>query len=135
MGFTRRTLRLIFEDPEFEGLEIRALPMTIGQLLEVGRFDQDDDKPTTLGQKVDRYLPDLAAAIIDWNHEELDGTPTPHDVAGLRSLDPAFVLRIINAWAEAAAAVLRPLEPRSNDGEPSQEASLPMEVLSPNPPS
>lgn len=129
MGWTRRTLKLVFEAPEFEGLEVRIRPMTLAQLLDVGRLDKGNG---TNAESIDRYTPFIADALLSWNVEEDDGTPVPATVDGLRSLDLDTLLALVRAWTDATVGVAPPLEPSSNGGELSLEVSLPMEVLSPS---
>jgi hypothetical protein len=72
----------------------------------------------------------LAGALVSWNAEDEDGQPIPADMGGIRSQDLDFNMKIINAWTDAIAGVKAPLPQTSADGQPSVEASIPMDVPS-----
>jgi hypothetical protein len=73
----------------------------------------------------------LAGALVSWNAEDPDtGMPIPSTMEGIRSQDLDFNLKIINAWTDAIGGVSAPLPETSTAGEPSVEASIPMDVLS-----
>jgi hypothetical protein len=150
MGFVRqsKTYRLTFEDPEFEGLEVRARSVPVGTLVELiglasvverGTGSLTADETKAVGQ----LFAGFGKALVSWNLEEPilddDGEPTgevrpvPATVEGLYSQDLEFVMQIISAWMEAVGGVAAPLGQRSADGAPSLEASLPMEPSSPSP--
>lgn len=134
MGFEARTYKLVFEDPGLAGLEVRARGITIdemvrlqyllglgGQLLAVERADERDELYQV-----------LASGLLGWNLEQ-DGTPVPCAVERLRAQEWPLIVEVARAWLEAARGVPAPLGPSSNGGQPSEEVSLPMEVLSPSP--
>jgi hypothetical protein len=141
MGFVpkKKTYRLRFEDSDMEGLDVRAGSLTVGAMLDLSRLaDTARDNP----DEADRMFGEFARALITWNVEvdaaDDDGVsrqPVPPTLEGIRSLDVDFALAVIKAWLEAVSGVPDPLAGRSNSGQPSPEASIPMEPLSPGPPS
>lgn len=70
-----------------------------------------------------------ASVLISWDLTE-GGVEIPATAAGLRTLDLAQLMRVIQAWQRAVMNVELPLAQRSADGEPSEALSLPMEPLS-----
>jgi hypothetical protein len=139
VGFQLRTYRLVFEEPAFEGLEIRTRGATIDDAVAWnGLFSGEVDllKPGEANEANRQRLYEvLVDRIIGWNLEGEDGQQVPCTVETLRGLEASMVLAIGRAWMTASAGVSRPLEQPSPNGQPSPEASIPMEVLSPNPPS
>ena len=129
MGYARRVLRLVFDDPDLEGFEVRVRPLSVGQVTDLGTMDKD----LPPGQAFERYLPAFVAALVDWNLEEPDGTPVPATLEGLRSLDIPFATALIRAWTAGTAGLSPPLAQPSPSGQPSAEPSIPMEVLSSSP--
>ncbi|HZN70561.1 MAG TPA: hypothetical protein VFC00_02590 [Micromonosporaceae bacterium] len=132
MGFVNdRTYKLVFADPEFAGLEVRARSISIRKMLEIAKFDRND---LDEGQ-VELLLATFAKALVSWNLEEPEGEPVPATLDGLYAQDIGFVMQIIFAWMEAVAAVPTPLREKLSGGKQFPEVSLPMETLSPSPPS
>ena len=130
----RRQFVLVFEDPEMEGLEIRAASTSTGNLLDL--MDLADMDRAQLREQKDR-LTELFGKFIDcvreWNleHEGPDGepVPTPRTVEGLLQHDPDFVLDITMAWMDGVVGTPGPLDKTSADGRPSAEQSIPMDDL------
>lgn len=144
MGYKRgKVYRLVFADPEFEGLEVRAKSVPTGDFLKItelmslkdsGGFTADDkDKLTDL-------FATFADALIDWNVEDderdeqgnLTGrdVPVPPTLEGLLTQDLDMVLEIIKAWMDAVATVPDAVGKGSVSGVSFPEASLPMDPLS-----
>lgn len=137
MGYQRKTYRLVFEDEEFEGLEVRARGGSIDHLVSLTTLMRAGDeliKPDGQAKRDELYQL-LAGRLIDWNLDDDQGQPVPLTVETLRQQDWPLVLGIARAWMRATAGVSRPLEPDSPDGQQSLEVSIPMETSSPNPPS
>lgn len=142
VGYTpkRRTFVLEFDDPEFDGLEVRARAVPVGQFLDiVGLADAVDAGgfgELTQEQTVQAFtatanlLSSFADVLVDWNVENEDGSPVPATLEGLRQQEFTFVMQIIRAWMAVAAGASDPLGPASNDGAQSVEVFLPMETLS-----
>lgn len=133
MGYVReRVLLLTFEDPQYEGLQVRVRSLSIGQVLDI------IDPPTGEGGVRDQALLNaqrLADGLVSWNLEYPDGTPVPMTVDGILSQDRELITDINSARLREAVAVPAPLDQPSPDGGQSAEPSIPMEVLSAAPPS
>lgn len=152
-GFVRKSLRLVFDDPELEGFEVRARRLSIDELLDVtalrslaGAKDDSEEVRASMA-KVYAVLggdPETAkrGVLLSWNLEEPvderdpDGpkAAVPLSAETLARQDMPLLMSIVNAIAEATTAVPRPLEATSSAGVPSVELSLPMEPLSPSQP-
>ncbi len=135
MGYERPILNLVFADPEMEGLEVRAQRLSIAAVFRVTELSELPVKDLR-GGKLDELLALLADALVSWNLEErrrdLEDCPimpVPLTGEALNRQDIPFVTAIAGALADASAAVPRPLEPTSSDGQQSLEVSLPMELL------
>lgn len=127
-GYKRPTLKLIFADPEMDGLEVRAKRLNIGNLFRVAALADMGHGLVQREEKLTELFEALGASITSWNLEEDDDTPVPTTPAGLRGQDMRLLLAITHSLIEASAGVARPLEQPSPGGEPSLEASIPMEV-------
>jgi hypothetical protein len=122
VGYQRPTLKLVFTDPEMDGLEVRARRLSIGELLHITSLASDENAGT------DDMLAALAAALLSWNLEDADGAPVPLTADGLKGQDYLLLEEIKKALIEASWAVPPPLSTPSTDGTPALEASIPMEV-------
>ncbi|MFI0768629.1 hypothetical protein ACH4TQ_27640 [Streptomyces sp. NPDC021218] len=127
MGYRpkRKTYTLSFEDPDFNGLEVKVHGLNTGQMLDLDTAREEGSE-----EAIRDMLQLLADQLIEWNVEDDEGRPVPTTFDGIRTLDLDFNWAIINAWQAAVAEVPAPLEQPSTAGEPSVEASIPMETLS-----
>lgn len=141
MGFTHnRTLKLVFDDPSLEGLEVKTRSVPLKTALRLMHLSSAAEKG--VGQ-IEEMLDVFAGALVAWNLEDDvlgdDGQPTgekipvPATREGLESQEIDFVMEIVLAWQDALMAVSGPLGKKSSAGARSLEASMPMETLSPNP--
>lgn len=137
MGYKRKKIFLLrFADGDLEGLEVRVRSISIERFLELAPLLDMTMSGGLTPEDITGIRETLAAfadVLVSWNLEEEDGTPVPCTVEGLMDQDLRFVLGLMTAWAEEIAGVAAPLERPSPSGEPSPEASLPMEPLSPSP--
>lgn len=155
MGYVRKATiyRLVFEDPELAGLEVRVKSMTTGQLMDLtraashlagrvgGEVRVEDLAPEDLAA-LDMMFGALADALASWNLEDCPlgdcpgpdcgerHEPVPATLAGVRAQETPLTLRLVNEWMRAAGGVSAPLVGRSTSGATFPEASLPMEPLS-----
>lgn len=129
MGYVRKTpvIKLMFDDEEYEGLEIRMESMPLGEFLEIDKLSQDDGHDAFR-----KMIEQLASHLRDWNLEEENGTPVPANLEGLKKQDLVFVRAIVNGYRGALFGVGNPLPQKSSNGDQSQEALIPMETLSPS---
>ncbi|RLV66356.1 hypothetical protein STAN_1877 [Streptomyces sp. CBMAI 2042] len=133
MGYVRKTKPIIltFEnDEELAGLEVHVRRKSLGEYLElVGLAESEIDAPALV-----RQLEEFAGSLISWNLEEEDGTPVPPTRDAVFAQDKDFMVRVATRWIERLEGVVdAPLPESSPAGEPSPEASIPMEPLSDHP--
>jgi len=134
MGFQRSTLKLVFEDPQFEGFEVKSRRLSIDALFTIADLRAVDWTDTKAAREAFTALTtELATVLTGWNLEDADGNPVPLTADTLGAQDYALILAISGALMEGSSGVSRPLSPPSNGGEPSVEASIPMETLSGSP--
>lgn len=126
----RRTYVLHFAAGTYlDGAEIRIRSTPISVLDELEALNFTDS------------IPLLLAYLEDWNLEDADGEPLKRTEEALKEHFEMPVLKeIIVAWLKAGLGITAPLDPPSDSGPPSpdtasMERSMPMEPLSPNPPS
>jgi hypothetical protein len=121
MGFraNRTIYKLVFDDPDYEGLIVRIRSGTLAERQEFDEITTNKD----LFEFFERML-------VEWNAEDDNGAVLPLTAEGIRQLEPTTFREIQSAWIRAVREVAAPLEPPSNDGDPSLEASMPMEGLS-----
>jgi hypothetical protein len=134
MGYKvkRKIFKLSFQGTDWDGLEVVARSLNTGQFIEL-RAAQATSRAGGDGAEdaTGRMLELLAGALIEWNAEDEDtGQPIPPTLDGLHSQDLDFTVKIIDVWTDAIAGVRGPLRQTSSDGQPSLEASIPMDVPS-----
>lgn len=135
MGYRKKpkVITLTFEgDADLDGLEVNVRGKSLGEYLEiVGLQESDIDGPVLV-----RQLEEFAKSLISWNMEEEDGTPVPATRDAVFAQDKDDMLKVATAWFERLEGTVdAPLPQSSPDGEPSQVASIPTEILSaPQPP-
>lgn len=134
MGFAVESdvYKLIFVEPEFEGLEVRARSVPIRDLVRISALS--DVKvfaflPQEDWDKVREIAEIFAKAIVSWNLE-IDGEPVPVSADGLLALPLKMFWKIHGSWLMAISGVSDPLPEDSNSGDPSLEESMQMETLS-----
>ena len=133
MAFTvvRKVYKLVFQGTELDGLEVTARSLTTGQHLELESARTVRAEGGTGSDNATRQmLVLLASALVSWNAEDEEGAPIPATMEGIEAQDLDFNLAIIAAWNNAMVGVSDPLPQTSSDGQPSLEASIPMDVPS-----
>lgn len=149
MGYTRKkTVKISFaEGHEFAGLEVRLKTVGIGKLLKllpmIDKLDTVADIAESATpeqvEEVEKALLAISKIFDSWNieDEQPDGTkvPVPCTYDELLEIDLRLVVCVLQKWGEHLSGVPAPLDEPSPSGEPSLEASIPMEVSSPSPPS
>lgn len=134
MGFEApdTVYKLQFADEKLNGLEVRVKAFAFQDVLDneailYGGWLYDPDlSAEEKAAKRDELHRLFAGQLVDWNLEK-NGQPVPATFEGLRSQEVPLVGTIISAWRDNAIGVAIPLEQPSTDGEPSVEASIPME--------
>lgn len=141
MGFeyAPKEYHLTFEDtPDLAGLEVTASSLPIGLLMrmQVLMAPAGPEVGAEEGAaRVEEALSIFAAHLVSWNVTS-GGQPAGTDLAAVKTQDSGLVYRVIARWWRDLEAVPAPLPDASGPGPNADlEASIPMEPLSPNPPS
>lgn len=117
--------KLIFADDQFDGLEVMARSLPLGEFLELQRLQAKAGEDPDAAEQLIRKL---AGVIVSWNLlDDADG-PVPATFDGLATQDLPFVMAIFLAWQEAVAGVPNHSPNGSSNGGTSLELSIPMEA-------
>jgi hypothetical protein len=138
MGYQRpvKAYRLKFEDPDLAGLEVTVRSVAISEFLKMTELAGAADDPKVAAASAGEVFHVLAGALMEWNLDDAAGQPVPATYEGIISCELDFVMMIVNAWLSAMSDVSPPLLNGSSAGTTSAlEQSMPMEPLSPVPPS
>lgn len=140
MGYRPPTTgqKLDFAGTPYEGLEVTVDAAPLGLLLDINEMfavARERNNKEAVDAMRD-LLGKFAGVLESWNTEDRKtGEPVPPTLEGLLSQDSDFVLAIIGAWVGHTMAADEDLGKDSASGATSQEALIPMEPLSPSPPS
>jgi hypothetical protein len=129
MGYKRPTLKLEFEDPEMDGLEVRCRRPSIGAFMDLLGFW---DRPLGDIEVRTEVAGEIRKALISWNLEDDDDQAVPLTVEALLDLDTPMFKALYRAIVKVNSTVPAPLDGRSTAGEPFPEGSIPMEIRSPD---
>lgn len=123
MGFEvpAKTYRLVFEDEDYAGAEVRCRSTSIGRLNEIA---SSTEAMRLFGDEI----------LIDWNLTE-NGEPVPATGEGMVRVPVEFGRAILNAWTQALVGISGPLGGPSSNGAGSAVPEIPMVILSESPPS
>lgn len=101
------TLRLVFEDPSFAGLEVVCALISLDELAAAASLANIDPDEVTAAEleKVRELRDAFADALRSWNLTR-GGEPVPASLAGVRSLPLVFLLQIIAPWIEGTATAI-----------------------------
>ena len=140
MGFVRRKqykLHDHFQDPDLAGLEVVARALPVGEHMALLAVAQE--RPESTRESIAAWAGEMCAliaeSIVSWNLCDDDGRPVPVSAEGVATLDHDAVYELAGAYFRAATEVKAPLDEPPPGGGPSLEGSIPMEALSPSPPS
>lgn len=134
MGYQRSTLKLLFEDPEFDGLEVKMRRLSMGAMFSVQELADIGEDIKQQVEQFDHLIEIVAGGLISWNLTEGDDeTLVAPTKQGLYSQDIDLLMAIVGAWLDAIK-VPRPLPSGSNSGAPSPELFELMEQASASPP-
>lgn len=126
----RKLLVLKFEDPDFEGIEVKIRATSLGRVLELR--DQADAARNGRGlDELSGLVDEFVAKLESWNIEDDDG-PIPPTRDGLLTLNLSDAVYLITSWFDAMMSVDDESGKASTSGGSSPEVSLPMEPLSPS---
>lgn len=135
MGYTRTRATITVTWPEgddLHGLEVVTRSLSLGtylSLIGMGEVDRSGLKD---------MIAEFANSLVSWNLTDPDGEPVPATQAAALAEDHALMLAICSRWMDTLHGRDKeagPLDQPSPGGEPSLEASIPMETVSPSPPS
>jgi hypothetical protein len=102
----RTTYRLVFEDPEYNGLEVVTYAGTVAQYLDIAKLADIDLTPPYTSDLLEPVYPLFDAfdsVLVKWNIEQPKGKKVPATAAGLKSLELPLAMAIVNAWMTAVA--------------------------------
>lgn len=138
MGYRKqkKVFVLTFEDPELEGLEVRATGLSVGKMismLDLARLSNGNKLTSDAVEDIDKLFRTFAQALVSWNLEDDAGQPVPATYEGLMSQDLDFVMALAMAWMDGMVGTPGPLDGNSSGGERSEVPPMPMETLSANP--
>jgi hypothetical protein len=115
------------------GLEVAVRPAPIGDVLDLMAMAEKVKGGDAAA--IRDLLRRVASCLHSWNLED-DTGPVPATYEGLAGQDMDLVMKILTGWVRAQATVDTPLPSGSPNGLTSAPApSIPMEPLSPRPPS
>lgn len=123
MGYEpkRQNVRLVFDDPEMNGLEVSCRPVSMDTFLDIATLDAGDISPVEVRRIVERFGDEI---LDSWNVTN-DGQPVPPTLPGFVSQERTFCEAIIKAWIQALSGVPVPLDPPSPNGDTSEALSTP----------
>lgn len=135
-GYKResKVYKLVFADPDYDGLIVRVRSIKIGalrELLGLAATLADGQVSLADASKVDRLFEVFADALISWNLEDDHDQPVPATLEGVSTQDADFISDIVKEWMKVFQ-VTGPLGNGSSDGGRSLEESLAMASQSPN---
>lgn len=139
MGFeyAPKTYALTFA----EGHDLAGLTAEVGSLTIAALMDLElalNAAPETVAEAVAnmaKVVEIFAGALRSWNLTS-NGEPVPVRLESVRAQDSGLILPMVREWRGAMLSVPPPLPvPSSNGVSTGLEGSLPMEPLSPSPPS
>ena len=139
-GFTpkRRTFRLEFDDPDLEGLTVKARSASVAEFLTITELataagDLDGEDPAALAEgmaQIRALFVAFSGVVTEWNLADEAGVILPVGVDSLLAQDFPVVMAVIQAWMSGVADVSGPLGRPSPGGvtgptgDPVMEAGL-----------
>ena len=93
---------LVFEDEQYEGLEIRTkLDVDLKTYLELQTLTASTD-PNDLTRAFKMFGDNV---LISWNVQDEDGNDVKASADGFMTIPPAFAINIVTSWSSATGAV------------------------------
>jgi hypothetical protein len=140
MGYKPKRLEydLDFTDGELDGLEVTMRSVSLEHYLkasaahrlsDISRRDWSEDDR----KAVEDLYESFASALVSWNVEDEKGDPVPATLEAVFDQDLQFLLPVALVWLQAMTGMDPELGKDSTSGPPFPEASIPMDVSSPNP--
>jgi hypothetical protein len=129
VGYKRPTLKLEFEDPEMDGLEVRCRRPSIGAFMDLlGFWDRPLGDPEVRAE----VAGEIRKALISWNLENDDDQAIPLTTEALLDLDTPMFKALYRAIVKVNSVLPVPLAGRSTAGGQFPVDSIPMEIRSPD---
>lgn len=129
-GYKRsKTYTLVFEDEEFEGLEVKVAQLSVGDMIKLRGLVAALQEAKTDLELMDATLPLfelMGRNIKSWNLLDDDDQPVKPSAEAFNNLDLDFAMAIITGWQKAAVGVPAPLDGDSPSGETPPEEALAM---------
>lgn len=138
MGFKakKKLYRLVFDETtDLSGLQVTMTSVSMGTLLRLQEMSARGEEVVKDDVSFRDVVEVFVGAMLSWNLVDDDERPVPVTVDGVLDQDPDFIMEVVTAWTKAISGVPDPLDGRSTSGPAFPEASIPMETLSPSPPS
>lgn len=118
----RKTFRLVFDDPDYQGAEVVCRSVVLAKLFEVTSLsDKPEEMFVLFGDEV----------LQEWNLED-DAGLIPANGKGMLRAPVEFANALVKAWTEGLTSVVGPLGQQSPAGSTSPELSMSMATLSGN---
>jgi hypothetical protein len=137
MGFEppRTVLKLVFEAPELEGLEVRMYVPSLGEFErltgmagELAEVVAEGDLTSEQAKEVMSLYDTVAEYMKSWNVTR-NGEPVPTTMEGFRTQEVGFLNTIVTSWLGAVGDVDAPLASGSPSLPTPDLSSIPMEPL------
>jgi hypothetical protein len=130
-GFQRRTFRLEFDDPSFDGLVVRCRSASLGFLIRYEELMRMNLSLPEHSEELWEMYEHVERIIISWNLLDDDNEPVGTDAAQLSKEEWPMIRQIVRAWHKAVTEVPPPLSRPSSDGDPlaGLNIEIPMETL------
>lgn len=121
----RRTYVMEFEDPEYEGLEIKVRSLPIRNLQHLLSLNPESDDPKQRAESINQMMCAFAEALVSWNMTDENDDPLPTTLEYIESEDVDFIMTCISQWMKVVSQVddASPLAEGSQPGQAIQEAS------------
>lgn len=119
--------KLIFDDPELNGLEVKCKSVSMGKLMEFVKLMEK--KETNTLDEFEEICKMFSKVLVNWNLEDENGNSVPASYEGLMDQEPDFSMMLVLTWIDVMTNVSGPLVGNSLSGNKSLEASIPMEPL------
>ncbi len=125
----RRVYVMTFDDPEYEGLEIRVRSIPIREFHSLLALDPESKDSAVRAESINKMLFAFAEALVSWNMTDENGSPLPTTLEYVESEDVDFIMMCITEWMQAISKVndASPLDENSELGQ-----TTPEELSQPN---
>lgn len=128
----RKVYKLVFADPDMEGLIVRARSTSTEKFLDIQEM-ADSITETSATSALRTLFETFADVLVEWNLEADDSDEIlALEAKSLMIQEFQFSMALVMAWISAVAGVPDAVGKASTSGATSLEESLQMETLSPS---